>query len=627
MNYLTARAADLEAKSIAAFDITISRNPAKMRALLNLWFAADFKPSFVPDRAPHLGGFDDVELLGPSTTETRVPMRMFDIDTNNLVDYPDVGALGQYCMLSHRWMDREVDYAFISNARLLDFNRVMLDLKNANDGESRLEANQHGRDRRQNDVEMIRAQCDAEINEHEETIKFLVAGCLDELGLRNSPDIIGDLLSRRIKVKAAKYLEYIAKKNVEESFTKGRYEELEEEVFRDLTKEMGITEEGASVIKESVDTETEPSEGPHEQKASKETVKQPDPETEGDIEFFRHHSRIREAIDKMTSLLQQRKSAIKIEKSIKQAKAVFDKKLFPTGQKRYLWLDTCCINKSNDREFTESLSLMGDWYANADFTLVYLDNTSDPEQWVQEWKRFRTNGFQKPNIEDFRSIYGSNPEWSTRGWTLQELVMSKMTYYVNSTWEPLGRPIESIGPFYYLCPFIHIYCSGDMNNPYAEALDVLENSETLTKILNHSGIEVRSPIHSQTIVVGILMVLANFRVQNPYGRLEDYIIDGGLKQNGSSFNQEKDHEAQYQTEKRAVQIAQKLITILEILGVQIPKNIDMDTAKPQIAQSIHFASTKLVSADAGKAPSNLLAALQTTVEACISEKHRTSTLR
>lgn len=48
-------------------------------------------------------------------------------------------------------------------------------------------------------------------------------------------------------------------------------------------------------------------------------------------------------------------------------------------------------------------------------------------------------------------------EWATRGWTLQELVLSKVTYYVNSHWQNLVRPVEVIGPFYFLRPYIQRY--------------------------------------------------------------------------------------------------------------------------------------------------------------------------
>jgi hypothetical protein len=38
MDYITANAADLGAKSSAAFDVAFSSNPEKKRAMLNLWF-------------------------------------------------------------------------------------------------------------------------------------------------------------------------------------------------------------------------------------------------------------------------------------------------------------------------------------------------------------------------------------------------------------------------------------------------------------------------------------------------------------------------------------------------------------------------------------------------------------
>jgi hypothetical protein len=42
---------------------------------------------------------------------------------------------------------------------------------------------------------------------------------------------------------------------------------------------------------------------------------------------------------------------------------------------RYLWMDTCCINKTNKAEESVSIRSMANWYANAQVCLVYLDDT------------------------------------------------------------------------------------------------------------------------------------------------------------------------------------------------------------------------------------------------------------
>ncbi|KAI5792651.1 hypothetical protein FPQ18DRAFT_239724, partial [Pyronema domesticum] len=79
----------------------------------------------------------------------------------------------------------------------------------------------------------------------------------------------------------------------------------------------------------------------------------------------------------------------------------------------YLWDDTCCINKSVVGEHQESLAMMGDWYTNAEFCITYLGTETSC----------------------FKSI--KNPWWSTRGWTLQELVLSRKAHFYNNKWELL----------------------------------------------------------------------------------------------------------------------------------------------------------------------------------------------
>lgn len=47
---------------------------------------------------------------------------------------------------------------------------------------------------------------------------------------------------------------------------------------------------------------------------------------------------------------------------------------------RYLWIDTCCIDKSSSSDVLEAVVSMYDWYANARCCIAYLDDihvTSD----------------------------------------------------------------------------------------------------------------------------------------------------------------------------------------------------------------------------------------------------------
>ncbi|KAM0147375.1 hypothetical protein ACHAPG_010616 [Botrytis cinerea] len=77
----------------------------------------------------------------------------------------------------------------------------------------------------------------------------------------------------------------------------------------------------------------------------------------------------------------------------------------------YFWIDTCCINKSNDAELSRSINSMFRWYRNAARCYVYLSDVSGCS----------ISGNHKciPRLweSDFRKS-----KWFTRGWTLQELL-------------------------------------------------------------------------------------------------------------------------------------------------------------------------------------------------------------
>ena len=81
---------------------------------------------------------------------------------------------------------------------------------------------------------------------------------------------------------------------------------------------------------------------------------------------------------------------------------------------QYLWVDSCCIDKPNNGELVESISNMGAWYKNAEVCLTYVDD-------------FAGDDLAK----------AKKPRWSTRGWTLQEVVMSKRVIFFNKAWKQI----------------------------------------------------------------------------------------------------------------------------------------------------------------------------------------------
>jgi hypothetical protein len=171
---------------------------------------------------------------------------------------------------------------------------------------------------------------------------------------------------------------------------------------------------------------------------------------------------------------------------------------------------------------------MGEWYTNAEFCLVHLDSGKTDkewdkwEEWVKEWDRWVTNqleksgsmisptvaDIEKPNFASFDEI--RTPSWATRGWTLQELVLSKITFYVNDLWEPLDRPVENLGRYYHLCSFLDEYISGTLDDDETEDSKItaernlhrdeynMKRALNVIGILNFLGIEFPNDIDDVT---------------------------------------------------------------------------------------------------------------------------------
>ncbi|RFU81844.1 ankyrin repeat-containing domain [Trichoderma arundinaceum] len=79
----------------------------------------------------------------------------------------------------------------------------------------------------------------------------------------------------------------------------------------------------------------------------------------------------------------------------------------------YVWIDTCCINKTSSAELSEAINSMYLWYHQSDRCYAYMADVPS-----------------KCTIEE--------SEWFTRGWTLQELIAPSEIYFVDDHWNDLG---------------------------------------------------------------------------------------------------------------------------------------------------------------------------------------------
>lgn len=92
------------------------------------------------------------------------------------------------------------------------------------------------------------------------------------------------------------------------------------------------------------------------------------------------------------------------------------------------WVDTCCIDKSNNTELSEAINSMFRWYQNATRCYVYLSDVS-------------TNGHaqleEKSPSPKWQSAFRVS-RWFTRGWTLQELMAPASVEFFSSEGQRLG---------------------------------------------------------------------------------------------------------------------------------------------------------------------------------------------
>ena len=85
----------------------------------------------------------------------------------------------------------------------------------------------------------------------------------------------------------------------------------------------------------------------------------------------------------------------------------------------YVWIDTCCIDKTSSAELSEAINSMYRWYQNADVCYAYLVDVCIGDQGLLE--------------REF-----GNSSWFTRGWTLQELLAPKKVVFYDKDWRKFG---------------------------------------------------------------------------------------------------------------------------------------------------------------------------------------------
>lgn len=90
---------------------------------------------------------------------------------------------------------------------------------------------------------------------------------------------------------------------------------------------------------------------------------------------------------------------------------------------KYVWVDTCCIDKSSSAELSEAINSMYFWYKNSAVCYVYLSDICK-------------------DADGRNSVKLAPSQWFERGWTLQELIAPEHVVFYDKNWQAIGTKIS-----------------------------------------------------------------------------------------------------------------------------------------------------------------------------------------
>ncbi len=85
----------------------------------------------------------------------------------------------------------------------------------------------------------------------------------------------------------------------------------------------------------------------------------------------------------------------------------------------WIWIDTCCVDKTSSAELSEAINSMFRYYSLADICFAFLQDVSSDDE-----------SMPKDQFKQSR--------WHTRGWTLQELIAPDDVRFVSQSWMVIG---------------------------------------------------------------------------------------------------------------------------------------------------------------------------------------------
>ncbi|KAM7205166.1 Heterokaryon incompatibility protein (HET) domain containing protein [Naviculisporaceae sp. PSN 640] len=125
----------------------------------------------------------------------------------------------------------------------------------------------------------------------------------------------------------------------------------------------------------------------------------------------------------------------------------------------YVWVDTCCIDKTSSAELSEAINSMYRWYQEASICYAYMSDVNLGLDLAQREGLMGMSMSMSSSVSDASSVSSGRPalrsipslirddslfrnfedsRWFTRGWTLQELIAPPMVEFYAYDWQEIG---------------------------------------------------------------------------------------------------------------------------------------------------------------------------------------------
>ncbi|KAI9164107.1 Vegetative incompatibility protein [Paramyrothecium foliicola] len=97
----------------------------------------------------------------------------------------------------------------------------------------------------------------------------------------------------------------------------------------------------------------------------------------------------------------------------------------------WVWVDTCCIDKTSSAELSEAINSMYDWYQKSSVCFAYMSGVDCPLRDLDD------HACDLLSCEQLSTSFRW-AKWFSRGWTLQELIAPKNVEFFSQEWKSLG---------------------------------------------------------------------------------------------------------------------------------------------------------------------------------------------